>query len=274
MKRGEDEPYVGYIIAPYEEDASKKNISDVRCFWIDHHEVDQDDRGVPMLAEYTDRRDGLGETEWDAVRDLIEYYEVYPQRILMSKGWSKSKVPRLKKLRDSLQARLNASAVSPAQAVSLLDYISDALTASDELHQTALVNRARQPGDQPGGPTKVEKVAAEPSSSMEEDPAAAASECAACGADENAGHTCVKVTESATSATLSSGQEMETAGTVSSSHGDDAEPAAQSPDTDTDTVTVPIPLELVVGDGDGMSVVCVPDRQSLQPADENSVMVD
>jgi LPS sulfotransferase NodH len=51
---------------------------------------------------------------------------------------------KLEKLRQSLAARLEMSSTTQVQAETLLQYICDTLTVSDELQQAAVVARARE----------------------------------------------------------------------------------------------------------------------------------
>ena len=63
-----NEPFVGFIVAPYENAAINSKTSQVRCFWISKAHDSAIEYGSPMLVEYTTSRSAVLEEEFATLR--------------------------------------------------------------------------------------------------------------------------------------------------------------------------------------------------------------
>ena len=139
-----NEPFVGFIVAPYENAAINNKTSQVRCFWISKANDSAIEYGSPMLVEYTTSRSAVLEEELlHEIRALLAYYENFPQRqrmFLPAKRYSSTKAQtflKIEKLISSLSAKLPQS-FSEAAAAGFLDYVRSVLQEADALHAAEL----------------------------------------------------------------------------------------------------------------------------------------
>eukprot|EP00041_Stephanoeca_diplocostata_P036862 m.1365536 g.1365536 ORF g.1365536 m.1365536 type:complete len:1069 (+) comp24947_c1_seq14:375-3581(+) len=151
FREGEDEPFVGFIIAPYETSAATTETSLVRCFWISATQK-HCSHGSPMAPSFDMVDDDLDTDVCSDMRSLVQYYEVYTDRVLMSDMW-RNRCSKKEKLAVSLQSRLSAR-LPANKREHVVKYVTEALALSDTLHENALaVQRARQ-GDDARAPAK------------------------------------------------------------------------------------------------------------------------
>ena len=139
-----NEPFVGFIVAPYENAAISGKTSQVRCFWISKPYDSAIEHGSPMLVEYATSQCAILEAELlSEIRALLVYYENFPQRqrmFLPTKRHSSKKAQtflKIDKLISSLSAKLPRS-FSAAAATGFLDYVRRALEEADALHAAEL----------------------------------------------------------------------------------------------------------------------------------------
>jgi len=144
----DNEPFVGFIIAPYE---NSEKASQVRCFWVSQPRGEARDEatfqhGTPMLVDYElVRANTLPMQMIENVRLLLEYYENFTQRQIMSqtayKQKNKSTVSKRNKLLSSMRSNMPSS-MTAIQIDAILEFVSSSLQEADHLHE--LVINARR----------------------------------------------------------------------------------------------------------------------------------
>jgi len=139
-KATKDEPFLGVIIAPYDSAQPSRDVSEMRCFWITRSHKKENYLGTPMAAEVTEQdSQNVPEDLLGQIKELLDYYALYPQRFMMSKDWRKE-ITRSRKLRKSIETKLPVR-LTAAQKDHLLDWIAENLDLADSLHKQAIKER-------------------------------------------------------------------------------------------------------------------------------------
>lgn len=157
FKTGEEDPFVGFIVAPFDKGCVEGDVSLINCFWVAMQSSNPDALGTPMKFEYARNHDlRLEDDVLQEVWALLRYYGVYQDRILMSKIWRQMR-SKAEKLSNSLRDKLPSS-MTEAHRGALLDCVVAMIGLSDKLHEDAVAaHRARyglatpDTAPQPGG---------------------------------------------------------------------------------------------------------------------------
>jgi len=112
----------------------------MRCFWITRSHKKENYLGTLMAAEVTEQdSQNVPEDFLGQIKELLDYYALYPQRFMMSKDWRKE-ITRSRKLRKSVETKLPVR-LTAAQKDHLLDWIAENLDLADSLHKQAIKER-------------------------------------------------------------------------------------------------------------------------------------
>lgn len=135
-------PFLGVIISPYEKSQSDRNESQMQCFWIDSEDKELLKRDVPlgnpMAFDYAIIPSSpVDHVLLASLRDLMDRYAIYPERIVMSTEWRRT-LSKIEKLKVSLRNKLPAATVgSDDRREIVLNGLGEMMEAADKMHMDA-----------------------------------------------------------------------------------------------------------------------------------------